>query len=222
MNHNEHNQTMTHHSEYFKITNEDNMDLMSRYGDNHFDLAVVDPPYGINVNMNAGRKKTTRSKKREVKKWDKKPKTEYFSELFRVSKNQIIWGGNYFKELPIISSWIFWDKCMASDCSFSDGELAWTSFGGALKKVVCPWSGFIGSDGKRTHPTQKPSRLYEWLLTNYSKKGDKILDTHLGSGSIAIASHNTKRHLTACEIDSDYYNQSLKTIHEKTRQLRIF
>ena len=205
------------------ITNEDNIELMSRYEDNYFDLAIVDPPYGISVNMNAGRKKTAAAPKRENKKWDDEtPNADYFTELKRVSKNQIIWGGNYFKELECTKAWVFWDKCVSPEASFADGELAWTSYNQALKKVVSPWSGFIGADGKRIHPTQKPVKLYEWLLMNYAKEGDKILDTHLGSGSIALACHNLGFDLTACELDKEYYGAAIKRIDQHKAQIRMF
>jgi site-specific DNA-methyltransferase (adenine-specific) len=197
--------------------------LMKEYPDNYFDLAVVDPPYGINVNMNAGRKKDTKSKKRTVKKWDDEaPNFEYFLELFRVSKNQIIWGSNYFKDLPIVSIWIFWDKMVAKDCTFSDGELAWTSFGGALKKVIIPWSGFIGADGIRIHPTQKPIKLYDWIFKNYATEGMKILDTHLGSGSSRISANKANLHFTGCEIDKEYFDKSQKRYDDFVSQLRLF
>jgi site-specific DNA-methyltransferase (adenine-specific) len=201
----------------------DCIQLMKHYPDKYFDLAVVDPPYGISVNMNAGRKKDTKSKKRTVKKWDDKaPEYEYFLELFRVSKNQIIWGSNYFKDLPIVSSWIFWDKMVASDCTFSDGELAWTSFGGALKKVVCPWSGFIGADGVRIHPTQKPIKLYDWIFKNYATEGMKVLDTHLGSGSSRISANKANLHFVGCEIDEEYFNKSCKRYDDFVSQVRLF
>ena len=133
----------------------DCMDIMKTYPDGWFDLGCVDTPYGINVNMNAGRKKNTKSKKRMVKKWDiEQPSEEYFIELRRISKNQIIWGANHLTDkIKIISrGWIFWDKCVAEGCSFSDGELAWTSYDIPLKKIVVPWSGFIGMDGEKFHP----------------------------------------------------------------------
>ena len=153
------------------ITNEDNMELMARYPDKYFDLAIVDPPYGISVNMNAGRKKDTRSKKRTLKKWDNEiPNEDYFKELFRVSKNQIICGANYFTQyLPTSMGWVFWDKCVAEGCSFSDGELIWTSFNQSLKKAIIPYSGFIGMEGEKFHPTTKPTKLYKWLLDKYSR-----------------------------------------------------
>ena len=207
------------------ITNEDNMQLMARYPDKYFDLAIVDPPYGISVNMNAGRKKDTKSKKRTIKKWDNEsPKKEYFNELFRVSKNQIIWGANHMIDKIQINSqgWIFWDKCVAEGCSFSDGELAWTSFNQALKKAVIPYSGFIGMEGEKFHPTTKPSKLYKWLLDKYAKQGDKILDTHLGSGSIAIACHDYGFDLTACELDKEYFDLAQKRINQHVSQLKMF
>jgi site-specific DNA-methyltransferase (adenine-specific) len=204
-------------------TNEDNMALMARYPDNYFDLAIVDPPYGIDVNMNAGRKKTAAAPKRENKKWDNEtPTAAYFTELKRVSKNQIIWGGNYFKELECTKAWIFWDKCVAPEASFADGELAWTSYNQALKKVVSPWSGFIGADGKRIHPTQKPVKLYEWLLINYAKEGVKILDTHRGSASLDIACHNLGFDLVTCELDTEYFNDGNKRLAQHQSQIRMF
>ena len=208
-----------------KITNECNMELMARYPDNYFDLAIVDPPYGISVNMNAGRKKDTKSKKRTIKKWDNEaPTKEYFNELFRVSKNQIIWGANHMIDKIKINSqgWIFWDKCVAEGCSFSDGELAWTSFNQALKKAVIPYSGFIGMEGEKFHPTTKPSKLYKWLLDKYAKQGDKILDTHLGSGSIAIACHDYGFDLTACELDKEYFDKAMQRINNHTAQQKLF
>ena len=205
-----------------KVYNRDCVEAMKEFKDNHFDLAVTDPPYGINVNMNAGRKADTRSKKRANKDWDKEaPSEEYFKELFRVSKNQIIWGANYFR-LPIMQSWIFWDKCVAEGCSFSDGELAWTSFGGALRKVTCAWSGFIGADGKRIHPTQKPIALYDWIFQNYAKKGDLILDTHLGSQSSRIAAHKNNLDFIGYEIDADYFNEGNKRYELFASQLTLF
>lgn len=214
------------------ITNEDNMKLMARYEDNHFDLAIVDPPYGIGADGTQGfaTKKTkgfTFNKKEYNKKnWDNKiPQKEYFSELFRVSKNQIIWGSNYFiKELPHLKNFIYWHKKGKSkDSKFNEGELAFVSCG-RTRMVDIWWNGFgtINSGEKRHHPTQKPVKLYEWLLMNYAKEGDKILDTHLGSGSIAIACHNLGFDLTACELDTDYYNAAIKRINEHKSQKRLF
>ena len=201
------------------ITNEDNIELMARYEDNYFDLAIVDPPYGIGEG-----KKTVRTRKKHVnrvvhndKEWDSNiPTKEYFEELKRVSKNQIIWGANYMvKHLNPSMGWIFWEKKIGGD--FSDGELAYTSFKRALK-MYTKWSG----GANKIHPTQKPIALYEWLLINYAKEGDKILDTHLGSGSIALACHNLEYDLTACELDKEYYDAAIKRIEQHKAQIRMF
>lgn len=197
---------------------------MKQYPDKYFELAIVDPPYGINVNMNAGRKKDTKSKKRIVKKWDNETPSEfYWNELFRVSKNQMVCGANYFTEfLPMSMGWVFWDKCVAPGCSFSDGELIWSSFNQALKKAVIPYSGFIGMEGEKFHPTTKPVKLYKWLLTNYAKEGDKILDTHLGSGSSRIAAYDLGFEFTGFELDQDYFKASEKRFKQHTDQLTLF
>lgn len=203
------------------ITNEDNMELMARYPDNYFDLAIVDPPYGIGFDNKIRDKKS--------KSWDCEiPENAYFDELFRVSQNQIIWGGNYFPYLWIngCKSFIFWDKD-PSVKSYSDGELAWTSFGLPAKRFYWAWNGLAdGIKGrnkkqKTIHPTQKPVALYKWLLANYAKQGDKILDTHLGSGSIAIACHDLGFDLTACELDTDYYNAAIKRLNQHKQQLKL-
>jgi len=205
-----------------KVTNEDNMELMSRYPDKYFDLAIVDPPYGININMNMGLKKG-KSKRHKKKDWDNAiPDNNYFNELFRVSKNQIIWGGNYF-HLPLTKSWIFWDKGVPEGVDFADGELAWTSFNKTLVKANVKYTGFMGMDnGGKIHPTQKPVALYKWLLDKYAKEGDKILDTHLGSGSIAIACHDFKFDLTACELDKEYFDKAMERINNHKSQLKLF
>ena len=208
-----------------KITNEDNMKLMARYKDNHFDLAIVDPPYGIdlaNMNMGAGNKPKHCNKKRRgfnAKNWDlETPTKEYFEELKRVSKNQIIWGGNYF-ELGVCYGFCIWDKGSPEGMSFSDCEFAWHSF----KKVAKLYKySTYKNKGTKIHPTQKPVSLYEWLLDNYAKEGDKILDTHLGSGSIAIACHNRKFDLTACELDEEYYTKAMERIEQHKKQLTLF
>ena len=209
------------------ITNEDNMELMARYEDNYFDLAIVDPPYMNTFNTDnwvVTSAKQKPYKNRQETLTDKKPNKKYFKELFRVSKNQIIWGGNYF-ELPISRGWVFWLKGMQKNY-FSDGELAWSSFDRVLKCFDFMWSGMLQGDMKnkeiRIHPTQKPVKLYEWLLINYAKEGDKILDTHLGSGSIAIACHNLGYDLTACELDKDYYNSAIKRIEQHKAQQKLF
>ena len=206
-----------------EITNEDNIALMSRYEDNYFDLAIVDPPYGINASeMTMGSGKNKKYKK--GKKWDNEtPSQEYFDELQRVSKNQIIWGGNYFSnKLNPSRCYIFWDKGIYADCDFADGELAWCSFDKVLRIAQIRYKGFLGADKVRIHPTQKPVKLYEWLLMNYAKECDKILDTHLGSGSIALACHNLGYELTACELDKEYYDASIKRIKDHISQQRLF
>ena len=211
------------------ITNEDNMQLMARYEDNYFDLAIVDPPYGISYarGKNGWGVNKNRPKLDDVK-WDKKtPNKEYFIELQRVSKNQIICGGNYFTDkIPVSKCWIVWNKINNTDNKsvFADAELLWTSFKKVVKMYTLRTMGFISDtkDNKRIHPTQKPTELYEWLLINYAKEGDKILDTHLGSGSIAIACHNLGYDLTACELDKYYYEAATKRINEHKQQLRMF
>tara|TARA_R100000406_G_scaffold65584_2_gene46219 strand:- start:1002 stop:1595 length:594 start_codon:yes stop_codon:yes gene_type:complete len=193
------------------ITNEDNMQLMARYEDNHFDLAIVDPPYGIGISSNPVRQKHNK------KKWDNNiPQKEYFNELFRVSKNQIIWGGNYF-DLPPTQGFFIWDKKQPHDFSLAMCEYAWSS----LQKPAKMWSLSVLKEKGKIHPTQKPVELYEWLLLNNAKEGDKILDTHLGSGSIAIACHNLGFDLTACELDKEYFDTAIKRIKQHKSQLRI-
>jgi site-specific DNA-methyltransferase (adenine-specific) len=210
------------------ITREDNMELMARYSDNYFDLAIVDPEYGIGIsNRNGsigqkkGQGKLTNYKK---KNWDDKPADEtYFKEVFRVSKNQIIWGANYFTQfIPPSKNWIVWDKGQPEGVTFSMYELAYTSFdkGQAMiyRKTFASSCNKVANNSKlakisaKIHPAQKPVDLYKWSLKNYAKTGDKILDTHLGSGSIAIACFDFGFELTACELDEDYYNDSIKRI----------
>ncbi|WP_407498802.1 DNA methyltransferase [Elizabethkingia anophelis] len=193
------------------ITNEDNMELMARYTDGYFDLAIVDPEYGININNNIGRRKGDKHSGHKKVHWDSKPPEDsYFDELLRISKNQIIWGGNYFIQLwkKGCKGFIIWDKKFSNEVSFSKYEFAWTSFDVSSK-------GFEYSpqqDKDKIHPTQKPIKLYKWLLDMYAKPGDKILDTHLGSGSIAIACFDFGFELTACELDKDYYDAAVKRI----------
>ncbi len=197
------------------ITNEDNMELMARYEDNHFDLAIVDPPYGIDINSSG----THFKEKYDVKEWDKNtPNNKYFNELMRVSKNKIVWGGNYFLDrLGNCKCFIIWDKKIAEGMSFAMCEMAWTSFKNGAKIYKTR-----AMQQNRIHPTQKPVKLYEWLLMNYAKEGDKILDTHLGSGSIAIACHNLGFDLTACELDTEYYEAAMKRIEQHKQQIRMF
>jgi site-specific DNA-methyltransferase (adenine-specific) len=212
------------------ITNEDNMALMSRYPDKYFELAIIDPPYGIGED---GSKNYTRGKLAKSKNYksfsgndSEAPNQEYFKEIIRVSKNQIIWGANHFiSRIPFDSScWIVWDKDNGQT-DFADCELAWTSFKTSVRKFKWKWQGMLQEDMKnkehRIHPTQKPVSLYKWLLTNYAKQGDKILDTHLGSGSIAIACHDLGFELTGCELDTDYFNASIKRLNDHQKQLKL-
>jgi site-specific DNA-methyltransferase (adenine-specific) len=216
------------------ITNEDNMELMARYPDNYIDLAICDPPYGIGFDGHdqiigkKGKDKGFNDKKLySIKEWDKeRPSSNYFDELRRVSKNQIIWGGNYFADLlQPTKSWIYWDKKPnGENLTFSDGELAWTSFNKPLKAFSYGWIGFgmVNSGEKKIHPTQKPIQLYKWILKNYAKQGDKILDTHLGSGSIAIACHDYGFDLTACELDKEYFDKAMQRINNHVSQQKLF
>ena len=198
-----------------KITNEDNMELMARYPDNFFDLAIVDPPYGIDINK-SGRLGHYGGK---GKKWDADiPNEHYFNELFRVSKNQIIWGGNYFY-LPPTRCFLIWDKQQPEDVSFASCEFAWTSFNESAKTF---YKRPQNADIKRIHPTQKPVALYKWILDKYAKQGDKILDTHLGSGSIAIACHDYGFDLIACELDKEYFDKAVQRINNHTAQQKLF
>jgi site-specific DNA-methyltransferase (adenine-specific) len=201
------------------ITNEDNMELMARYKDNHFDLAIVDPPYGLgDKTTKGGCAKNTQVKFKEHKWDDVIPTNEYFNELKRVSKNQIIWGGNYFPFLwdKSCRGLITWDK-MVYIPTMSQIEYAWYSLD-KLPRLVK----INNNDSNRQHPTQKPIKLYEWLLMNYAKEGDKILDTHLGSGSIAIACHNLKYDLTACELDTEYFDAAMKRLKDHQKQITMF
>lgn len=188
------------------VLNIDCMLAMKNYPDKFFNLAIVDPPYGIGEadGRCRTRKKHNNRVKHTKKDWDtERPSAEYWDELRRVSKNQIVWGANYFTEyLPPSMGWIFWNKQIGGD--FSDGELAYTSFDRALK-MVTKWSGNNGV--ARIHPTQKPVYLYEWILQNYAAKGDLILDTHLGSGSSRIACHKAGFEFTGFEIDTEYFEK---------------
>jgi site-specific DNA-methyltransferase (adenine-specific) len=209
----------------------DCIDFMKEKPDNFYDLAIVDPPYGLGIKGDMIKRRTPKmsSKRRntfgksilsvkyEEKEWDVKPTKEYWLELFRVSKNQIVWGGNHFR-LPLSTGWIFWDKLQQEEANFSHGELAWTSFNQRILKFTHQWAGFAKATPEdRIHPTQKPVALYEWLLKNYAKNGDKILDTHGGSGSICIACFNLGMDLDWCELDVDYFNLA-KNRFEKFKQ----
>ena len=214
------------------ITNEDNMLLMARYPDNYFDLAIVDPPYGIGFSEFNRTNKTsdgTRIKANKYKNsnWDDSiPSDEYFIELKRVSKNIIVWGGNYFPKLweNGCKGFIFWYKGNPVP-NFADGELAYTSFNKVAKQFDFRYYGALQgktSAEDKIHPTQKPKELYKWLLDNYAEEGDKILDTHLGSGSIAIACHDYDFELTACELDKEYYDKAIQRIKNHVSQTKLF
>ena len=211
-----------------RIYNEDCLEAIKKMPDKAYDLAIVDPPYGIGMDNQKVRTKPNRpnSYLRKGEKqyngggWDnERPSKEYWFNLFRVSKNQIVWGANYFCEfLPSGKGWIFWDKLMGEN-NFSAGEFAFQSIEIRSAKFAEP---SMRVQGTRIHPTQKPVKLYEWLLHNYAKEGDKILDTHLGSGSMAIACHNKGFDLTAYEIDKDYFEATTKRIQDHIAQLTMF
>lgn len=216
-----------------KITNEDNMELMKRYPDNYFDLAIVDPPYGINADKKNSKKELKTKKSATLSKdygnqeWDSDvPTIEYFNELKRVSKKQIIWGVNYYPYSELfIGGRLFWDKGVTMP-TYSKGELAYLSWLNSIDVVNINWHGMIQHDMKnkeiRIHPTQKPVALYKWLLDKYAKQGDIILDTHLGSGSIAIACHDYGFDLTACELDKEYFDKAMDRINNHTQQQKLF
>jgi len=203
-----------------KIINDDCINIMPKYADDYFDLAIVDPPYGIKIQQSGGTPKHLGFKNYTKKNWDNNiPSKEYFEQLFRVSKNQIIFGANYYtKYLPSSMGWVFWDK--GQDLTMSDGELAFTSFQKALRRKIINRAE-IKKD-VAIHPTQKPIRLYRWLLENYAKPTDKILDTHLGSGSIAIACHYfDTEEFVGIEIDKEYYDMANKRIEQETKQIKL-
>jgi len=207
------------------ITNEDNMLLMARYPDKYFDLAIVDPPYGINAEQGTNRK----SRKQFADKksgWDSKPpELKYFNELIRVSKNQIIWGANHFIELipnANSKSWLVWDK-KNPERNFADAELAWCSNLEVVRIINLKRVQELNRDDNgKIHPTQKPVALYKWMLDKYAEENFKILDTHLGSGSIAIACHDYGYELTACELDKEYYEKAIQRITNHTNQQKLF
>jgi site-specific DNA-methyltransferase (adenine-specific) len=207
---------------FLSLFHADCMEIMKQYTDKYFDLAIGDPPYGIGAENHAGNKENgwTQWAKKD---WDNAiPTAEYWKELFRVSKNQIVWGANYMTEhLPPKMGWIVWDKGQR-DFSLADGELAWTSFDKAMRIFTYARAKAL-KEGK-IHPTQKPIALYEWILQNYASEGNLILDTHFGSGSIALAVDKANRldkmnlHLTACEIDKEYIDKAIKRISESIKQ----
>ena len=192
--------------------NEDCMEGMKRYPDKFFDLAIVDPPYGIGISNNPVRQAHSK------KNWDSSiPTEEYFSELRRVSKNQIIWGGNYYV-LPPTQNYIVWDKKQPHDFSLAMCELAWCS----IQKPIKMFSYSVLQERGKIHPTQKPVALYKWLLKNYAKQGDKILDTHVGSASSLIACHQMGFDYVGFEIDADYYRMASERLEKAKSQQTIF
>lgn len=213
--------------------NEDCMVGMARYPDNHFQLAICDPPYGIREDghrENHTRSKLARSKKYHSALWDqKRPNNEYFKELFRVSKNQIVWGANHLCDLfnAKSSCWIVWNKKVMSGKGnhFADCELAYCSYNTSVRSFEFEWQGMIQGNMKnkesRIHPTQKPVALYKWLLKNYAKQGDLILDTHVGSGSSLIACFDMGFDAKGWEIDPNYYNSSKQRLKDFMRQPRL-
>ena len=217
------------------IYNKDCMEAMASMKDNEFDLAIVDPPYGIKAsktnggvtNPFGGNGKPIAAKIYKEKQWDNEaPPQQYFDELQRVSKKQIIWGANHFiSRIPIDSScWIVWNK-QNGDNYFADCELAWSSFKSAVRMISFKWHGMLQGDMKnkehRIHPTQKPVALYTWLLDKYAKKGWKILDTHLGSGSSAIAAHNMGYEFHGYELDEEYYLAAKERLENHQKQLKL-
>ena len=205
--------------------NMDCMEGMKQFPDKYFELAIVDPPYGIGANkmqLGNGNRRIYRGEND----WDNTaPNNDYFNELQRVSRNQIIWGANHFAESFTSngSGWIFWDKGTGGN-SFADGELAYSSFQRPLRKFVYSWVGANARErieADRIHPTQKPIALYKWLLANYAKQGDKILDTHVGSASSLIACREMGFDYTGYEIDADYYNVATKRLEAAKAQVNI-
>lgn len=212
------------------LYNEDCLQAMKAMQDNQFDLAIVDPPYGIGLDGDISIRKPDRPStwnkddKYTRKDWDKEtPSAEYWKELFRISKNQIVWGGNYFTDnLPVSKCWVFWDKMFDKTFNFSHGELAWTSFDKQLLKYTISSKAETRGGKDRIHPTQKPKKLYEWLLTRFANEGDKIIDTHLGSGSIALACWNMGFDLTAYEIDKEYYDKACNRFEQHSKQMQLW
>ena len=211
------------------LHNVDCMEYMKSLPDNAFDLAIVDPPYNVNASNGTfggqKNKPSIISGKLNAKHYanhNKTPDKDYFDEIFRVSKNQIIWGSNYYPQFLYHSGAIVWDKLTTG--VLSDCEIAFQSFNKLVEKYTHGWSGFNkgGDNSERIHPNQKPIKLYEWLLTNYAKQGDKILDTHLGSGSHAIACNNLGFELVGCELDADYFEAACKRIKAEAQQERLF
>ena len=208
--------------------NVDCMEFMKSKPDKFYDLAIVDPPYGI---MQIGMKITKPSRpnsysykqKHQPKQWDSRPDKKYFNELLRISKNQIVWGGNYFTDmLPVSRCWIFWDKINGDGSHFADGEFAWTSFTTSSKRFVCSSFSQLNGGKDRIHPTEKPKKLYRWVLQTFTTKGQNIIDTHGGSMSSAIACDMEGYDLDICEIDKDYFDAGVKRFNIYKSQGKLF
>ena len=211
------------------VANMDCMEYMKQFPDKFFDLAVVDPPYGIGEDgaKNHSRGKLAKAQQYTPKNWDKSaPDISYFTELQRVSKNQIIWGANHFiSRIPYDSScWIVWDKVNGKN-DFADCELAWTSFHKAVRKFVFQWAGMLQGNMKdkevRIHPTQKPRALYAWIFENFSRGGQKILATHLGSGSSRIAAYHAGLDFYGCEIDKEYFDKANERFEKECHGVEV-
>jgi site-specific DNA-methyltransferase (adenine-specific) len=203
------------------VTNEDCMELMARYPDNYFELAIVDPPYGLErLQKGSLRLGGIKGNYKNKIDWDKKPDNKYFKELFRISKNQIIFGANNFT-LPPTEYFLIWDKAQSVD-NFATAEYAWVSMGLKKPAKIYRYSIHKHNQIDKIHPTQKPISLYEWILMNYAKNGDKILDTHLGSGGSRIAAYNLGFDFTACELDTEYFDAQEKRFKQHIAQQRLF
>ena len=208
-----------------EVKNMDCMEYMQQFPDNYFELAIVDPPYGIGRFGNRVEINHRIDKEGKINKWDKKPPPEYFLELFRISKNQIVWGANNF-EMPPSEYFCVWDKKQTVD-NFASAEYAWVSMGLKMPAKIFTYSihqlmAERKEKGGKIHPTQKPVSLYRWLLKNYAKQGDKILDTHLGSGSSRIAADMEGFDFYACELDKDYFESSCKRFDHYKKQIKLF
>jgi len=201
------------------LLNIDCMEYMKGCEDNAFDLAIVDPPYGITTWSASGNHSISKEEINKLKQWDNLPNQDYFDELFRVSRAAIVWGGNHFLDfLGKSTTVIIWDK-KNRDCHFSDAEIAWTNI---KNGKVTIFDEYIKESGGKVHPTQKPVCLYDWLLSRYSEPGQRILDTHLGSGSSAIAAHYFGVDFVGCELDADYYKSASERFNQATKQKSLF
>ena len=202
-----------------EVHNIDCLEYMRTLPDNYFQLAIADPPYGIGaakMTMGSGKNKHW-----DKKDWDKSaPDTAFFCEMLRICENAIIWGGNYF-ELPRTGSWIVWDKGIYGDCTFADGELAWTTFDSVMRIAQIRYKGFLGADPIRIHPTQKPVALYAWLLQHYAKDGDRIFDPMMGSQSSRIAAYKLGFDYVGCELDKEYFDKGCERFDRECHGITV-